>query len=98
MRKFETIEDYAKNANDFTAKFMAEMLKAKEAWLEDLLRNHLNPPIKGNITRDKIQERGLMLHEYNDLYKFRSALKEGEKTIGCTFEVDYTPPDLNLRD
>lgn len=33
----------------------------REKWLEDICRNHVTPPIKGEITYGKIRWRGLSL-------------------------------------
>ena len=36
-----------------------EILKRQECFIESILRNHVKPPIKGEITKGKIKWRGL---------------------------------------
>jgi len=50
-----------KRLHEEIAKQRAEMIREVNAWVEDCLRTRVTPPIKGEITKGKIRNRGLAL-------------------------------------
>lgn len=60
--RFKEQEDYLSHLQDSIIK---QVMNNQEKFIEDILRNHVKPPIKGEITKGKIKWRGLTI--YNDI-------------------------------
>lgn len=54
-------EEAFKRLHEEIAKQRAEILQEVNAWVEDCIRTKVVPPIKGEITKGKIRNRGLAL-------------------------------------
>ena len=60
---------------------MDDILKLKNEWIKNICNNILIPPIEGDITREEVDKRGLILFTYTDLMKNISLGAIYEKTI-----------------
>ena len=70
-----------------------QALRKMNEWVEDILRNYAQPPIKGEITRGKIRWRGIRRCEMPDPQNpsaIINFLEQRGKRIGYPFTIEYT--------
>jgi hypothetical protein len=103
-RKSNLIITYNNIYNDFheesesirmlQEEFINRILKAQDEFIEHVLRNHVTPPIKGEITRGKIKWRGLEI--LNDIQSSKLWIRQRGVDIHICFDYSIKPLDFSL--
>lgn len=82
----------AEAENEIEKRTLAEMQKL-DKWCELILRTKVTPPIKGEITKNKLQWRGIKKRDVFGLNFHRTEIWQRDKCIGTyTVEYDYESP------
>lgn len=72
---------------DIQTEIINQILIQQDKFIENILRNHVNPPIKGEITKGKIKWRGLEI--VNDMNHSKLWIKQRGIAIPIYFEYGY---------
>jgi hypothetical protein len=79
-----------------TQRLFDEVCRQEEELLKTALRTMAEPPIKGEITKGKIQWRGIRLIRQQVGFDSYSWLEQRGKQISPKFHIEAKLPDLNV--
>jgi len=93
---FQIDDELALNIDNITKCFIDEVQRQQEEIFTTALRTMAEPPIKGEITKGKIQWRGIRLIRQQVGLESYSWLEQRGKQISPKFHIESKLPDLNI--
>lgn len=93
MRKKAELKNETANV---AQRFIEQIRKKEEELFTTALRTMVEPPIKGEITKGKLQWRGIRLIRQQIGLDYYSWLEQRGKQISPKFHIEAKLPDLNI--
>lgn len=84
----EAMDKLLSEAQEAAEKALLEEKQKFDKWCELILRTKVTPPIKGEITKNKLQWRGIKKRDVSGLNFHRTEIWQRDKCIG-TYTVEY---------
>lgn len=92
---FQIDEDLELNIANVTQRFFDEVRRQEEELFKTALRTMAEPPIKGEITKGKLQWRGIRLIRQQIGLDSYSWIEQRGKQISPKFHIEAKLPDFN---